>query len=138
MTYSKRFLGIWLVLSVAIAVGSCTKVNYVPVESVRTDSTYIYQLLRDSIYVQDSVYIREKGDTIYKDRVKYLYKERLRIDTVYTEIVDTIRVPYPVERKLSKWEETYLAIGRISLWVIAVILVVVFIVVGSRLYKVFK
>lgn len=138
MMYLKRFFGIWLILSLAITIGSCTKVNYVPVESVRTDSTYIYQLLRDSIYVQDSIYIREKGDTVYKDRIKYLYKEKFRIDTIYTEKIDTVRVPYPVERKLSKWEQTYLAIGRVSLWVIIVIIVIFFIIMGSKLYKLFK
>lgn len=138
MMYLKRFFGIWLIISLAITIGSCTKVNYVPVESVRTDSTYIYQLLRDSIYVQDSIYIREKGDTVYKDRIKYLYKEKFRIDTIYTEKIDTVRVPYPVERKLSKWEQTYLAIGRVSLWVIIVIIVIFFIIMGSKLYKLFK
>lgn len=125
-------------LAFLITVSSCSRVQYVPIEKVRTDSTYIYQFLRDSVYVQDSVYVREKGDTVYLDKVKKIYKEKTVRDTFYISRVDTIRVPYPVERKLSKWEEAYLVIGRVSFWVGAVAVVVIFIFLGSKLYKLFK
>lgn len=35
----------------------CKSVQYVPVETVRTDSVYVDRYLRDSIYQQDSVFI---------------------------------------------------------------------------------
>lgn len=124
-----------LLLLFSLLAFSCTTTEYVPVETVKTDSIYISLLERDSIYVHDSVYVRDKGDTVYVEKVKYLYKEKFRTDTVYTERTDSIRIPYPVERKLGKWEETYLAVGRITLWVI---IVTVLIVVGSMVYKLFK
>ena len=52
-------------------------------ESVKTDSIYINKLQVDSIYMQDSVYIREKGDTIYMYKFKYLDRYKLLTDTMY-------------------------------------------------------
>lgn len=114
---------------------SCTTTEYVPVETTKTDSIYISRFELDSIYVHDSVYVRDKGDTVYIEKVKYLYREKVRTDTVYTERTDSIRIPYPVERKLGKWEETYLAVGRITLWAV---IIVILVVVGSMVYKLFK
>lgn len=126
----------WLyTLLLSLLAFSCTTTEYVPVETTKTDSIYISQFERDSIYVHDSVYVRDKGDTVYIEKVKYLYKEKVRTDTIYAERTDSIRIPYPVERKLGKWEETYLAVGRITLWAV---IIIILIVVGSMVYKLFK
>lgn len=126
----------WLyIFLLSLLAFSCTTTEYVPVETTKTDSIYISLFERDSIYVHDSVYVRDKGDTVYIEKVKYLYKEKVRTDTVYTERTDSIRIPYPVGRKLGKWEETYLAVGRITLWAV---IIVILIVVGSMVYKLFK
>lgn len=126
----------WLyTLLISLLAFSCTTTEYVPAETTKTDSIYISLFERDSIYVHDSVYVRDKGDTVYIEKVKYLYKEKVRTDTVYAERTDSIRIPYPVERKLGKWEETYLAVGRITLWAV---IIVILIVVGSMVYKLFK
>lgn len=126
----------WLyTLLLSLLAFSCTTTEYVPVETTKTDSIYISLFERDSIYVHDSVYVRDKGDTVYIEKVKYLYKEKVRTDTVYAERTDSIRIPYPVERKLGKWEETYLAVGRITLWAV---IIIILIVVGSMVYKLFK
>lgn len=126
----------WLyIFLLSLLAFSCTTTEYVPVEATKTDSIYISLFERDSIYVHDSIYVRDKGDTVYIEKVKYLYKEKVRTDTVYTERTDSIRIPYPVERKLGKWEETYLAVGRITLWAV---IIVILIVVGSMVYKLFK
>lgn len=123
------------VLLLSLLAFSCTTTEYVPVETTKTDSIYISLFERDSIYIQDSIYVRDRGDTVYVEKVKYRYKERVRTDTIYTERTDSIRIPYPVERKLGKWEETYLEVGRTTLWAV---IIIVFIVVGSRVYKLFK
>lgn len=126
----------WLyTLLLSLLAFSCTTTEYVPVETTKTDSIYISLFELDSIYVHDSVYVRDKGDTVYIEKVKYLYKEKVRTDSIYTEKVDSIRIPYPVERKLGKWEETYLAVGRITLWAV---IIVILVVVGSMVYKLFK
>lgn len=76
---------------------SCTTTKYVekeiPMETVRTE--YINSIKYDSIYVHDSINTYIKGDTVFKDKVKTFYKEKLRVDTI--TITDSI--PYPVRIK---------------------------------------
>lgn len=94
------------------------RTEYVPIESVRYDSVMIEKLMRDSVYVRDSVYLKEKGDTIYKykDRFVYIYKNR--VDTFFVEKIREIEIPVPVERKLTWWERVKLNYAE---WVIGVI-----------------
>ena len=47
--------------------GSCKSVEYVTVEKVKHDTTYISKWQRDSIYIHDSTFIKEKGDSILVD-----------------------------------------------------------------------
>lgn len=90
----------------------CRSVKYVPVPSVSVDSVYVDRWLRDSVYLHDSVFVNRwtQGDTVYVDKVvaKYKYKDRWRYDTVSVVRVDSVRVPYPVERELGWWEKTRL------------------------------
>ena len=67
---------------------SCTttKIVEVPVETIKTE--YIEQVKYDSIYSKDSIYIMQKGDTIYNNKVQYLYKYKYLRDTI--NITDTI------------------------------------------------
>ena len=94
------------------------RTEYIPIESVRYDSLMIEKLMRDSVFVRDSVYLQEKGDTVfkYKDRFVYVYKNR--VDTFFAEKIREIEVPVPVERKLTWWERVKLNYAE---WVIAVL-----------------
>ena len=116
------------------AICSCRSIQYVPVESVKIDSVYLSKVMRDSIYVQDSVLII-KGDTIKEYRYKYIYKYKDRIDTVYSEKVDSIRVPYPVEKQLTKWQKFKQEVGGFA---IAAIIVLILVIVGQFVYKIKK
>ena len=95
-------------LSVVVFAG-CTTTRYVPVPSVSVDSVYVDRWLRDSVYLHDSVFVNQwtQGDTVYVDKVvtKYQYKDRWRYDTVAIVRADSVQVPYPVEKQLTKWEE---------------------------------
>ena len=93
------------IILLASAICSCRSVKYVPVESVRQDTVYVNRLQRDSVYVADSVFVREKGDTVQIVRTRYIDRFRNRTDTLRMVSNDTIRVPYPVERELTKWQE---------------------------------
>lgn len=97
------------------------RTEYVPIESVRYDSVMIEKLMRDSVFVRDSVYLKEKGDTVfkYKDRFVYVYKNR--VDTFFAEKIREIEVPVPVERKLTWWERVKLNYAE---WVIAVLVAI--------------
>lgn len=90
----------------------CRSVRYVPVEVVRTDSVHVDRWQRDSVYVRDSVWVSrlERGDTVFVDKVsvKYLYRDRLRTDTVAVVRRDSVQIPLPVEKPLGWWERARL------------------------------
>lgn len=104
---------------VLIGLGACRSVRYIPVESVRHDSVVTILHQRDSIYQHDSVYIKEKADTVLIERWHTRWRDRVSHDTLYMSKTDTIRVPVPVERKLSKAERTYITIGKWSVGAVA-------------------
>lgn len=86
-------LGIVLSLVLMVVCTSCrqikTVVEYRDREVIKTE------LQRDSVYMHDSVYVAQKGDTVFVDRwrTEYAYKYIARVDS-FTR-VDSI--PYPVE-----------------------------------------
>lgn len=106
-----RMIKAILIILLMSAIWSCRTTEYVPVEIVKTDTTYINKVQRDSIYQLDSIYILDRGDTVLITKTKYLYKDRVVHDTVYKSRVDSIQIPYPVERKLTRWEQIRLDIG---------------------------
>lgn len=123
----------WLIIMLLIpAICSCRSVKYVPVETVKTDSIYISNVLRDSIYRLDSIYIRDKGDTVWVEKYKYLFVDKLRHDTLYLSRTDSIRVPYPVEKELTRWQQMKLELGG---WAFGIIIAFALIIVGWMIYK---
>jgi hypothetical protein len=109
----------WVLLLFLFLCGCRTE--YVPIESVRYDSVMIEKLMRDSVFVRDSVYLQEKGDTIYKYKDRFVYVYKNRVDTFIAEKIREIKVPVPVERKLTWWERVKLNYAE---WVIAVLVAI--------------
>ena len=116
--------GILAIAGILALSGCRSKIQYVPVESVRTE--YRDRVIRDSIYQQDSVFFAIKGDTVYLEKYRTLYKDRFLCDSVFVQ--DTIRVPYPVEKiyevnKLRWYQEALMWIGVgalvvLTLWIV--------------------
>lgn len=103
----------WLVvLAMLLCESSCTTTQYVPVETVRTDSVRIVDVRRDSVYVMDSVIVRSKADTVYVTHWRTEYKGALRIDTLLCERVDTFTVERITEKELTEWEQLSLDVGN--------------------------
>lgn len=119
-------VGIILLLIAALFLSGCKTVKYVPVEKVQHDSIYITQHQRDSIYLHDSIHIREKGDTIRIEQWHTRYVEKIVIDTLIQIERDTIPQPYPYEvevpAQLSWWQQTRIHLGEL---LIAMILAIV-------------
>lgn len=96
---------------------SCKTPQYIPVETVKTE--YRDKIVRDSVFRYDSIFVKDKGDTVYFERYRYLYKDKIIRDSVF--IQDTIRVPFPVEvikqvkAPLSSWQNFQIWCGRILL-----------------------
>lgn len=106
----KKLLLIFLVF-IAVSCGT-TKVIEVPVDRVRTE--YIDRHSIDTVIKNDSIIIREKGDTIFLEKYKYLYKYVNRTDTVLK--TDTITKVQTVEvvkevNKLRSWQVILMVCG---------------------------
>lgn len=113
---------------------SC-RIQYVPVETVRTEYKTRDSIRIDSMYQQDSVYVLVKGDTVYQYKYKYLYKYQYlnRTDTVIK--VDSIQIPYQVERKLSQWQSIKMELGG---WGFGIIILLTLIIIGRIIFKLKK
>ena len=95
------------------------------IETIRyqRDTTYVQQVKVDSVYRRDSVFVREKGDTvfIYKERIRDRYVFRhdtlrlVKVDSVAVERVKEVKV----EKPLSAWKSA--KIGAFW-WLVAAVL----------------
>lgn len=108
---------VWLIACLCLT--GCTTTKVVTVEKVHNDTTYITQHQRDSIWLHDSISVKENGDTVLIHEWHTKYKERIVRDTIYRAKVDSIPVPYEVikevERPRSKLELIVFCAGIISI-----------------------
>ena len=102
----------------------CTTTKYIPVETVKDVYHNTTDTIRDSI--SHTVYVNQyvKGDTIYNDRVEYLYKDRWKVhDSI---VIQRDSIPYPVEvikeveKPVTPWHN-YLIIGCLCLTILFLI-----------------
>lgn len=108
----REYARIIIITIVALCLSACKSIKYVPVETIKVDTTYISQIKIDSVYHRDSIYVEHKGDTVYLSKYKYLYKYIEKRDTLWHEKTDTIQVAYPVEAQLSKWQKIKINMGE--------------------------
>lgn len=127
----KQLIYIIILLMLAICFVSC-RTQYIPVESVRTEYKTRDSIRYDSIYQRDSIYTLVKGDTVYQYRYKYLYRylTTSRTDTILNN--DSIRVPYPVEKKLSRWQSIKMELGG---WAFGIVIVFISVIIGRIVYR---
>ncbi len=127
----KQSIYIIILLMLAICFVSC-RTQYIPVESVRTEYKTRDSIRYDSIYQRDSIYTLIKGDTVYQYRYKYLYRYLTtnRTDTILNN--DSIRVPYPVEKKLSRWQSIKMELGG---WAFGIVIVFILVIIGRIVYR---
>lgn len=78
-----------LFLIIILSFGCKTKEIIVEVEKQVVKSEYKTNVHRDSIYLKDSIYILDRGDTVWVNSYKYIYRDKLRSDTILK--TDTIR-----------------------------------------------
>ena len=147
-----RFICIYTVvmfiLIACLAFCSCTTTKYVPIETVHTEIVHQTDsfIQHDSVETVKEITLREARPedslTIAKLGLKLQENERLliltqhelqkAISTAYESHdkdsvrVDSIQVPYPVERQLNKWEQFKMDYGAVAFGgtVVAVILLV--------------
>lgn len=108
----------------ASAIWSCRSVKYVPVESIQYDSVYLNKVVKDSIYIKDSV-LFVKGDTIIEYRYKYIYQYKDKTDTLYVTKTDSVQVPYPVEKQLTWWQQFRIDVGGWAIGIVVILITVI-------------
>ena len=83
--------------------GSCsTTERVVTVEKVRTDTVWQNHTARDSIFVHDSVHVKEKSDTVWIEKWKTVWQNHTKHDSIYIHKTDSVPVPYPVVKEVEK------------------------------------
>ena len=105
-------------LLIAILAGlvlGCKSYRVAQRETVIKDSLYIVQRMIDRVLIRDSVYERHVHDTVYKYKERETVRYLAMRDTLYVERRDSVSVPYPVERELTKWEAVRMRLGDILL-----------------------
>jgi len=93
-----------------------TKIIEVPVEKIKTE--YIDRQIIDTFVKTDSTIIIDKGDTVFLEKYKYLYRYINKTDTFIK--VDTLTKTVTVEvtkevNKLKNWQIGLMILGGIAL-----------------------
>lgn len=122
------------IILLASAIWSCRSIKYVPVESIQYDSVYLNKVVKDSIYIKDSVLL-VKGDTIIEYRYKYIYQYKDKTDTLYVTKTDSVQVPYPVEKQLTWWQQFQIDVGGWAIGIAIISVIIVIMVVVRKMKK---
>ncbi|MFK2454494.1 hypothetical protein ACIXPE_19515 [Bacteroides fragilis] len=106
----KRLIFVVLLVS-AMCFTGCRTTQYVPVETIKTEYKTRDSIRIDSVYRRDSIYVIDREDTVYIYKERYLYKYLYlnRIDTVIK--TDSVQIPYPVEKALTRWQKAKIELG---------------------------
>lgn len=147
-------VGVVLIMLLSLLLAGCKSVQYVPVEKVKTEYVSRTDTVSkiDTIISEKETIIREADSGLIaklglqlKDNEKailVLQKELERqvskesehkTDTVLK--TDSVQVPYPVERKLTKWEQIKMDAGGIALGVCVAFIIILIIIFLVRAHK---
>lgn len=152
-------LVMWIVAIILVSfLSGCRSVNYVLVES-GTDSVVIEKLVEvplppDSATIRALMECDENGIVILRwldiansknaqaqltiDSLgNLLAKMRTKPDTVFlpskeVTVTKEVKVPYPVEKELTRWQQMKLELGG---WVLGIIITAALIIIGWIVYK---
>lgn len=109
------FVAIVITLLLGSLTGCKTITKTEIIEKVHTDTTYIVKHQKDSVWLHDSIHVKEKGDSVIIEKWHTQWRDRIIIDTLYQSKIDSIPKPYPVikevERELSWWQKTQMYAG---------------------------
>lgn len=145
---------IMLLLSVTLLCGCRTQ--YVPVETIKTEVVHQTDTVEKKVEVkketntiiregrpEDSVLLAKLGIklaanerllVIQQEQINNLLNDLKEVHYKDSVRVDSIQVPYPVERKLSRWESIKMEYGGITIGatILAVVAAIIFLVLWIR------
>ena len=105
-----------IISTVLLLTGCCSPkeiIREVPVEVVHDIYHNIY--VHDTTHVTDSSVTYIKGDTVFQEKYKYVYKEKIVHDTLATHdtIVNNVYIPKEKIVKEPQWWPVWLMLGAI-------------------------
>ena len=113
----------WAVAALVLLSG-CSRVQYVPMQTVLKDSIVFHRIDIDSVVIKDSIFIDRTKDTVYKYVERWQEKYIIRNDTTIIERVDSIPVVVKVEKQLTRWQQMKIDYGdNVLVMLVAVIVV---------------
>lgn len=86
------------------------------------DTVMLTKWRSDTVIERDSVMIVESGELRVERVVRWRERLRTVIDTAYVCRTDSVAVPYPVEKRLSKWEQAKVDYGGYALAAVIILL----------------
>ena len=134
---------LYIIITIA-TVTACTRQVYVPMPSISTTlkdhAGNIFDMerdrereqIRESFKSDTRVTVNDSGDTLRTDtKIMYIRdrelereNERLRtiVDSMKSIRRDSVPVPYPVEKELTRWEQVKIDAGGFAMGAVAVII----------------
>lgn len=119
-TFIRVAIVILICLAITLLTG-CRSVETVRVPEVHSDTVIQTRWRTDSVVMRDSVVITEIGEGRVERIVQWRERLRTVTDTTYICRIDSVAVPYPVEKRLSKWEQAKVDYGGIALIAVAIL-----------------
>lgn len=113
-----------LVILLSIILCGCASTKYVEVPVPQVKIEYRDRTSIDTLIQNDSIIIKEKGDTIFLEKYKYLYRTKEVKDTVnVTDTITTIKTVEVVKEvnKLHTWQKILMALGGVGIAGIALL-----------------
>ena len=106
-----------VIILVFILLSGCGATKYVEIPIDRVKIEYRDRTLIDTLIRNDSTIIREKGDTVFLEKYKYLYKTKEVRDTV--NVADTVTVVQTVEvvkevNRVHNWQIILMVLGGVA------------------------
>ena len=103
-----------LAILLGILLSGCALTKYVEVPVDRVKIEYRDRVSSDTLYRTDSIIIKEKGDTVFLEKYKYIYRVKELKDTI--NVTDTLTVIKTVEvtkevNKLHNWQVGLMILG---------------------------
>lgn len=136
MDRNEKFWMIFLLGLMILGMLTSCKTKYVAVPEYHQTIVNKHDTLvaRDSIYVKDSFYVEKSGDTITMYKTRYIYIDRWRDKIISRDSikVDSVRVPYPVEKEISLFKKIRFGVNGL---LVGVILLIMFLVIHKVKYK---
>lgn len=126
-----------ILLTLAICITSCRSIRYVPVETVKTEYKTRDSIRFDSIYEHDSIFLFVKGDTVYKEKYRYKYRYLTINKTDTVMLTDSVQIPYPVEKHLTRWQRMKIELGgwAFGIAIISLIVLIIRFVKGGNMIR---